>query len=369
MFNRCEKKTLLIVVPSMRGGGAERVILNLLKYFNRDQFEIHLALVTKEGDYLPELPNDIIVHDLKAGRVLWSVRPLYALIKSINPQVVFSTLSHLNFILIFLKFFFRNRITWIVREGNTVSDLLQEFRFPVIWKIAYRLLYPHADYIISQSKYMAYDLVENFAIPVEKQIHIYNPVDTQTIKNRLNLGQINPYDRYGCGPHIVAIGRLDRQKQFEKLIEAFPLLIQKKKTPHLWILGNGIQKSKLENICIKLKIEKHVHFVGFQENPYVWLKNADLFVLCSHYEGLPNVLLEACVCECPVIVVEHNGGTKEIMEISGQMDRWVKTLDWEDKWFQRPSKEVLSNIIENFDISVIVRKYENLFLQDMNEAE
>jgi glycosyltransferase involved in cell wall biosynthesis len=368
MIIGCEKKTILVVVPSMRGGGAERVILNILRYLNRDLFDIHLALVSKEGHYLPELPNDVIVHDLKADRVLWSARPLYTLIKSINPQIVLSTLSHLNFILIFLKFFFKNRITWIVREGNTVSNLLQEFRFPVIWKIAYRLLYPHADFIISQSKYMALDLAENFAIPEEKLIHIYNPVDTQSIKNRMNLEHTNPYSGFGHGPHIVAIGRLDRQKQFEKLIEAFPLLIKKKKTPHLWILGTGIQKPKLERLCFQFKIEKHVHFVGFQENPYIWLKNADLFVLCSQYEGLPNVLLEAYVCECPVVVVEHPGGSKEIMEISAQMDRWVKTLDWDEKWFQRPAKEVLSVIKENFDVNVIVRKYENLLLRVKNKA-
>jgi glycosyltransferase involved in cell wall biosynthesis len=360
------KKKILIAIPSMHGGGAERVILTLLKYFDRDFFDLHLALVSKKGEYLSEIPKDIIIHDLRSKRVLRSFIPLYRLCRRLKPQVILSTLDHLNFLLLFLKPFLPSNVKLIVRGGNTVSNLLQEFKSPLIWTFLYRKLYPKADKIITQSQYMTKDLVENFSIPKNKILAIYNPVDVRYIEKKSIQG-INPYKAYGKGPHIISIGRLDHQKQHNILIQSFECLLREKPNAHLWILGTGLLKEKLESFCKELGIIDKVHFVGFQKNPYLWLKHSDLFVLCSQYEGLPNVLLEALACQCPIVVTEHPGGTKEIMEITDLTDRWVKDLIWEEKWFFNLSETIRFKIDRNFGINQIVKQYEKVLIDAINQ--
>lgn len=311
-------KKVLFILPSLRGGGAERVMVTLLKYLDREKFDLHLALVTKEGPYLAEVPDDVRTYDLGAQRVRYAFLPMLKLIRKLKPDVVFSTLGHLNMALIILKFLMPKHTRLIVREANTVSEIVRLSSRPLLWQFLYKTLYKRADLIVCQSDYMQQDLIKNFNIPAEKTVRIYNPVDIESIKKKANSGE-NPFP--SSSPNIVAIGRLVYQKGFDRLLRAMPQLLKEKPNAKLWILGEGPLEQELRGQCNRLGIAKNVEFAGFQENPYVWLKHADLFVLSSYYEGLPNVLLEAIACGCPVVAVDHPGGTREIMEKLGLSDR------------------------------------------------
>ena len=109
-----------------------------------------------------------------------------------------------------------------------------------------------------------------------------------------------------------------------------------------------------------LGLSKCVHFPGFQKNIYTWLKNADLFVLPSRYEGLPNVLLEAMACGCPVASIDHPGGTREIMELTNQPGRLSPAIDWKPEWFNRYSADVANKIRRHFDVSIMVDQYASI---------
>jgi len=146
-----------------------------------------------------------------------------------------------------------------------------------------------------------------------------------------------------------------------KLIEAFPQLLLKHKEAKLWILGDGPQLDDLKKLSFKLNIAENIGFVGFQKNPYNWMAHADLFVLSSIYEGLPNVLLEAMACGCPVVSLGHPGGTREVFEITGQLDRYVTELTWEDKWFEKPFPQVQQKLAEHFGLEKVIAQYVNVF--------
>lgn len=356
------KKNILFIVPSMRGGGAERVMLTLLKHLPREQFELSLALVEKVGPYLDELPDDIMVFDLKARRVRYAIPKIIRLINKIKPDIVFSTLGHLNIALMMSKKLLPKNVKVVIREAIIVSSQIKQYRnilTKALWTNLLKRFYPKADKIICQSDFMKEDLRLNFHIPDSNMMVIYNPVDISLVL--IKSKESNPFQDIQGFPNIISVGRIDDQKAYHRIIEAFPNLLRKQKKAHLWLLGEGALREKLHQQCIHLGINDRVHFVGFQENPYAWMAHADLFVLSSIYEGLPNVLLEALVCGGSVVSLEHPGGTREIFEITGQLDRYVKELAWEDKWFEKPSSEVRHKLEEHFGLGKVITQYVSLF--------
>ncbi|WP_052343618.1 glycosyltransferase [Bacillus massiliigorillae] len=355
------KRRLMFVVPSLRGGGAEKVMVTLLKYLDRSKFTLILVLLSKEGKYIDDIPNDVETIDLKAVRVRHSFISLVKVIRKVKPDVVFSTQGHLNIGMIALKPFIGKRTKLIVREANTVSEIVKIAPKPKVWRMLYKFFYRRADVVICQSKYMMEDLLVNFKIPTEKLCHIYNPVDIKRIE-KLSQIDSNPFERSKASINVVAVGRLVYQKGFDRLIESVPKLMECIPDAKLWIIGEGDLKEELVKKRDDFGLSKKIELIDFQENPYKWLKNADLFVLPSYYEGLPNVLLEAIACECPVIALEHPGGTKEIMEITGQEDRYIQSFDWQQAWLAKPDGNIKDLLSNKFQVSRIVKEYESQFI-------
>ena len=141
------------------------------------------------------------------------------------------------------------------------------------------------------------------------------------------------------------------------MIQAFPALLERKSAAHLWIIGEGGLRTELERLAEESGAGERIHLPGYQDNPYQWIGHADLFVLSSLYEGLPNILLEAIACSCPVISLNHPGGALEILELTGQPERYVEELTWEDWWFDRPGPEVLDKLRKNFAVDKIIAEY------------
>jgi glycosyltransferase involved in cell wall biosynthesis len=160
-----------------------------------------------------------------------------------------------------------------------------------------------------------------------------------------------------------------REKNFDKIIKAFEVFSSQVITAQLWLIGSGALIENLMNMSRKMGIGDRVHFLGFQKNPYVWLKHADLFVMCSEYEGLPNVLLEALACGCPVIAADCPGGTREIMELTGNLDRLVPLgkLVISQEMFERKTYEPIRKSLEdNFGLDSVMTDYEKVLLKAGN---
>lgn len=100
---RTTKRRVLFLLPSLAGGGSERVMVTLLQHLNRESFDVHLGVLDAHGPLLAELPADIDVHNLNCKRVRHSVVPLLRLIWSLRPEIVLSTLGHLNLALLALR--------------------------------------------------------------------------------------------------------------------------------------------------------------------------------------------------------------------------------------------------------------------------
>jgi glycosyltransferase involved in cell wall biosynthesis len=142
-------------------------------------------------------------------------------------------------------------------------------------------------------------------------VRLYNPVDVERIRAQAAAGA-SPLG--GAGPHVVAAGRLGHQKGFDMLLDAFAGARARGVAGSLTILGNGPDRSALEEQAARLGVTDAVRFVGFQANPFAYFAAADLFVLSSRYEGLPNAALEALACGCPVVAFDCPRGVREIVQ-------------------------------------------------------
>lgn len=304
------RRRILFLIPSLEGGGAERVFSVLLAHLDRARFEVHLGVLQGDGSYMGNVPADVSVHCLNISRVRYALPSLLSLVWRFKPQTILSTLGNLNLALIGAKPFMPRGTRLLIRESAIVTFMLEDWmRHPRLWKFLYRRLYRRADKVVCLSDSMVNDLVEHFNVPPEKLVRIYNPVDIKRVRQLAECGE-NPYS--GPGPHLVAAGRLTRQKGFDVLLDALPQVLEQFPDVKLTIIGQGRLQRELREQTERLQLKEVVNFAGFQSNPWPYLRYADLFVLPSRYEGTPNTLLEALALGTRAVVSHCPGGSREI---------------------------------------------------------
>jgi len=304
-------RKVLFLIPTLTGGGAERVIVTILQHLDRTRFQASLAVVDmRNAAFRADVPADVELIDLGAARVRYALPAIVRLIWRRRPDVVFSTLSHLNLALAIVRPLLPRGPRSIARESCVVSENLAGARFPRLWGWLYRRFYRRHDLVVCQSDDMFQDLVRTYGFPADQAITIHNPVDALRIQSKSQLAVDQPVVQ-GGRTVLVAAGRLDPQKGFDLLVEAIALLGDP--SVEVFVLGEGQQLAQLTALADAKSVSGQVHFVGFQANPYAWIGRADAFVLSSRFEGFPNVVLEALACGTPVIATPAPGGVRELL--------------------------------------------------------
>ncbi len=358
--------TILFFLPSLNGGGAERVVLTLLRHLDRTQFLPKLVLLEKSGRYLDQIPDDVAVIDLNVSKARYSIFKVFPLIRREKPDIVFTTLAHLNLMIAPLIPLFGGKTRFIARESNTVSVRNKDENYPAVFDWLYRNIYRFYDTIITQAAYMKRDLEEHYAIDPSKMVVIYNPVDADTIlqKAKASTTQL-PKNRY----NLLAVGRLDHEKGFDMLIE---IMTKLDKRYHLTILGEGAHKEMLQELIKRTGLDKRVKLAGFVQNPYPYMQKADLLVLPSRYEGLPNVVLEANVCGTPVVAFDAPGGTAEIINHGENgflvpafdTDAFARTVE-KASACRFDTEAITRHTTDRYGADKIIQIYEALFSEKM----
>ncbi len=135
-------RQILFLIPSLRGGGAERVIVTLLRHLDRSRFSLALGVVDMHGaDYLEDMPMDVELIDLGCLRVRYALPKIVWLIRQRRPTVVFSTLGHLNLALAIIRPLLPDGIRYVARETSIVSEMLRGYPLTGLWRWAYRHFY------------------------------------------------------------------------------------------------------------------------------------------------------------------------------------------------------------------------------------
>jgi glycosyltransferase involved in cell wall biosynthesis len=299
-------------LPDLRGGGAERVFVTLANQF-ASRAQVELVLCRKAGPLLDECSPAVRIVDLEAGDEYQSLMPLTQYLRSDQPDVLLSTLNFSSIVAMVAARMAGGDTKNIIRLANTISLEKRSKSKKMVEKALIRWLFPQAQALIAVSKGVAQDFARYTGIP-EARIHvIYNPVYSQAVLTQSEAPLDHPWFTTHDRPVLLAVGRLEQQKNYPLLVQAFAAL-QKELPSRLLILGEGSAREEIESLVNSLDLRERVDLPGFVPNPYAYMKQSDCFVLSSDYEGLPNALIQAMACGCPVVSTDCPSGPREILK-------------------------------------------------------
>lgn len=324
---RGDRRTrLLCMISSMRGGGSEQQTLLLLRHLDRSRFEIHLYLSEAAGDLLPEVPDDVVIHTGPSGhhdsRVYIpgqahraQVQHLSRLIEREQIDAIYDRTFQMTLVagpaVTLTKKANRRelrQVSTIVSPPSRALPLVEK-RFVWLKKQKLTASYRASDYVVAVSRQAADSAAAYYGIARESIRVIHNPVDVDRLKSASDGCIEKPEDRLT----LCCVGRMTAEKGQLCLVKTLQQLEDDGGVPPitLWMIGDGPLRSEIDQAAT-LRLKRHqVKFLGHQAVPAPFIRAADGLVLPSHFEGMPNVVLEAMALGTPVIATKA-GGTVEL---------------------------------------------------------
>ena len=309
---RARAQRIAVVIYSLRGGGAERVIVDLCRYLRDRGREVTLLTLSGDDPDAYAAPEGIRRERMEVRRVAYSplqtfwyflsrIAAMRRRLQALEPDVVLSFMDLVNV------------WTLICLFGTGIPVIVSERVHPAynsisrVWKAARRLIYPIADAVAIQTEEGA-DWFRRWT-RVKRLVVVPNAVRYSQDPSV----EANEATATASQPFILAIGRFEKQKGFDLLLKAFHRSGLMRKGWSLAILGEGPERSALEQQAAELGIAPALTMPGFVDvTP--WLKQADLFVLSSRFEGFPNVLVEAMQMRRACISFACPSGPRDLIE-------------------------------------------------------
>lgn len=302
---------ILIILPSFFGGGAERIGMILASYLAKKNYHVTVLIFDNRDDiYLIREKESFELLTSNKKSFIRSIPFIIKFISGKKPKYIFSTFAYISLFLIFLKKILKFKL--ICRESN-LNSLRNVSGFKNRWVMRFSGLYRYADIFLVSSNLMRNHFVRSYGVDRSKAVVWANPVDVERIR-----GLVDPLDNSELigvsGRRFLAVGRLERQKNFEKLLEWFSL--NSRAEDVLTILGEGADRDDLVRKTMTLGIEGQIRFKGYVANPFQIMAQSDCLLISSRWEGMPNVALEALCVGLPVIATKSAGGIIELAKLS-----------------------------------------------------
>lgn len=314
-------RRVLLMISSMRGGGSEQQTLLLLKHLDRSRFSPHLYLLNRDGELLDAVPNDVCIHAFDdesyessfyiPGRVLQQqVRHLNQILTTNSIDVVYDRTFHMSMIAgQACKARAIPRVSTIVSPPHHALPLVEQ-RFVSLKRRRLRKAY-HVSYQVLAVSQAAADSAESYySLPIGSVEVVPNPVETV-----VPTTETSPVDKSSAEClTFVSVGRMTAEKGHSDLIEAARIAQQNwtfERPFRILLVGDGPLRSDLEQQASKIATPHRIDFTGRKNDVAHIIATSDALVLPSHFEGMPNVVLESMALETPVIATRA-GGTVEL---------------------------------------------------------
>lgn len=362
-------KLLSLFIPSFETGGVENNVILYSQILVESGYKVDIVYTRANNKKLEILDN-------RVDKI--QIKPIFN-IPFIHPRLVDS----INILIGYYKYLRQNKKEIIVLsfQNSIVAILLCKIlNIKVIVRVANhpnivnvdRTLMTRFSNFLKNYLYRFATLVITNSLTTSKQIELNTRARTKTIYNPsfspqiIKMSNIPLEDEIFLNiktKKIVAVGRLVKQKNFELLIKAFKIVLESIDS-HLIIIGEGEKKDELLQVVDKLDLSYKVYLAGFKSNPHNYVKNSDLFVLSSLYEGLPNSLIEAIAVGTPAVSMNCLSGPSEIL-LNGEGGDLVEAENVE---------ELAKNIIKNLSDEEYAKAkqkiaYENLYRFSYNEVK
>ncbi|MBO1519726.1 glycosyltransferase [Oceanisphaera pacifica] len=360
-----KKESLLIVTPSFKGGGAEKVAVNLANQYANDGIDVTLLAVNKEGPYRKQVASNVKIVDLNCSGIIHSLFAVLFVLRKLKPIKVLSMIRETNISVGFSRFFIKiNRV--VFREANTLNHIYKSPWYKrLVWYLLLKFSYTQCDALVSNSEGTKAHLLKNNIIKSEKITVVDNPVLPNNVDELLKEPVDEEWLNNSEFKVVLNVGRLHEQKNQKILIHAFSIVAKELDEARLIILGEGVERKALNKLVKNLKLCSKIKILPFRDNPYPYYKGATLFALSSNYEGFGNVIVEALSSGNPVVSTACEGGPRSILK-NGEygvlvepenvikMAEAIKLIFLNKEAF--PSK-LLKARSNEYSVSVISKKY------------
>ena len=317
------KKRILFIMPSLPSGGAEKVLIDILKNFDYRLYEVTLFLEYREGIYLNDVPDEVRILSLHPRNTIWFER-LHRVLRTFHCYALFHALVYKYMFLALLKgekfdtavsfmegasVKFHSYIThkadknlsWVhidLKQKHWSLDFFQnskdEFR-----------AYQKMDKVVFVSEDVKRRFLELYAIQSEKCTVVYNLIDKNVIQ-QLAVSERMEKRKFT----ICMVGRLNKQKRYDRALRVAKRLKDIGYDFDLWIIGEGSLEEPLKAMSNEYELNEYVYFLGFKKPSYSYMKQSDLFLNTSEAEGYPLVICEALCLGLPIIATEISGASE-----------------------------------------------------------
>jgi len=306
-----------IYMHSLYNGGVERVMFNLIQGFLDRGIKVDLVL-----DFLFYSPFEALLPvgtrlvRLEVTSTAQRLPKFAAYLRKNKPDAVLSATHFANEIACVAKLITGSKARLVLSEHTNLSadigDSAGKVR-PRILALTTRWVYPLADGIVAVSDGVAEDMCRVSGLARSKVTTIYNPIDFRSLSAMATEPLDVPWFATGEPPVILAIGRLELQKNFPNLLRAFAL-VKQQKPARLIILGEGSDRERLTGLIAEMGLESDVSLPGFVGNPAAYMAHSAVFAMSSAWEGMPVALIEALALGIPVVSTDCPSGPSEVLD-------------------------------------------------------
>ena len=366
-------KKILVFVPNLAAGGAEKVAVNLSNALANDNHKTYLMCIKRNFFNLKNLSKNLKLINLNKPSLFSSILSIIQfLFLNKNNLYVISFLNAPNLFFCLLKFIFRYKnIKIAITIHNCISESYKNSNLKgkiIILLLSYFCRY--ADKIICVSNYVKKDFVDNWNQKHTNIITIYNPAINKHEINTLSKKKNLFTEKYKTKNYkiLLAVGRLTKQKNYKLLIHAFLKVSKKINKIILVILGAGEQKDELVKLTKNKNISKKIFFLNFQKNPYHYIKNSDLIVLSSDWEGLPTILIESLYLKKKIVSTNCKGGCAEVLK-NGKygyltpMNNFNSLSEKIILALKSKKKKIDNKYLNNFVDNYVLKKYKSFIFE------
>jgi glycosyltransferase involved in cell wall biosynthesis len=304
-------KHICIFPDQLDNGGIGRYAINLAEALLAQEIKVDLFVTAENGKLHAQRPKDarLFVGGGSTKKSFWS---LFNYLRNETPDLLITAPAHIDILAVLVNTLAGQPSQQVItiHTARSADDMVGKARLKVLYDNLSRILYPFSRHVVAVSEAVAKDSRDFFGLKNVKVI--YNPVVTPSLYTKSQDKPQHPFYEHKTAPVLLAIGRLTTQKDFGTLLRAFAL-IRKQRAAKLLILGEGEDRTLLENLAQELNITQDLSMPGFVDNPYPYIREADVLISSSAWEGLPTVLIEALALGTPVVATDCPGGSSEIL--------------------------------------------------------